>query len=871
MEVGYEFQYDNSDYLKRKEKEIELLKEEIKLTEQLKKVTGEAIKDSGQTKVIQDTVKEIDKLNDKVESTKEATERARSGIKDWTRDLKVGNTTLGEASDKVKGWIASLTNSKKAIKENIALSKTQSESVELLTTKYGANSKRLLTIAKSANVVKLALAATGIGALLLLLGSLATALTKSQKGMNFLAQAGAVVSSVIGNITDRAVNLVSSLKTLYADGFGAFVSQAKESFTDLNEFIEDGTKAFNLEGQFIALKKEQADLRVEYAQTRATIEQLKLTAEDDTKSAKERGEALKKLAQQEDDLETKRLDILKRKLKITQEQNSLSESTAEDLQKERDLQIEIAEVEEETNGRRLEYQSTARGIEGDRLARLKEQADAIQKLRDEFQGLNDDLNSDISDLDLLESDPVERLNKQRQIALKGLEKSKDKIVELAKELGNPTDEIEAKFDRIAANIQESFNRQIDVIEIEPLIQVRPKTDNTIPQGAKDAVNDLLEEIGKGISSDPIAIPDLRVDFENIDFGDFETSDFDKLRDGLQDVIENVFTPENLENIETINTSLQSVFDGQIEGIDRVIEAREKEIESLEAKLNKQQDLADKGKNNNLNGIKEQLAEEQRLLEEAEAKKAALRKKSLIAQLIADSASQASSFATSLASLIDTTSKTPLPFPANILAVGAVIAQFFALVAGIKGQLSQINSLYTGGSLSDHLPNGLRSSGVIKKGFSNDRPGRGKGLAIEGTNIRVGGDEFLVNDKTAMANSRFLEAFNSDMYNGIDLKEMADFAAKRGYTSMTDITKSLRQPMALPVYTPIQSTLSGNSGGSNGITAKQFGEIGEKHAKMVVKAIDDKFESTPYYDKEGKVIGVIMAKKNHVKKVEFVVK
>jgi hypothetical protein len=102
--------------------------------------------------------------------------------------------------------------------------------------------------------------------------------------------------------------------------------------------------------------------------------------------------------------------------------------------------------------------------------------------------------------------------------------------------------------------------------------------------------------------------------------------------------------------------------------------------------------------------------------------------------------------------------------AGVITAGAAIVSMFAIWRKFRQQSQQLSepvSLFTGGKIGDHM----------KPGYSpqSDRPGHGRGHMIEGTNIRVGADEWLLNAKTSKKQGRFIGEFlNSGMLDNVDL-------------------------------------------------------------------------------------------------------
>lgn len=265
--------------------------------------------------------------------------------------------------------------------------------------------------------VKAAIAATGIGALVIAVFTLIQYFTRTERG----AQALRVVTAALGATMDALMDVVislgetifrvftepkkvlkefsTSIKTFVTDqinnileGIGLLGSAIKKvfekDFTGAMEDAKNGAKslgeglfklsnaplvaltngaielgkeigkdteaAVKLANAFNRLKKSQRELNVETAQSRAEIKNLNKIAEDITLTFSERAEAAEKAGNMESDLLNRRLGLAEENVRILKEQNSLSETNEEDLQKLADAEIVLAQIRMES----LEMQTT---------------------------------------------------------------------------------------------------------------------------------------------------------------------------------------------------------------------------------------------------------------------------------------------------------------------------------------------------------------------------------------------------------------------------------------------------------------------------------------------------------------------------------
>ena len=226
--------------------------------------------------------------------------------------------------------------------------------------------------------IKAGLISTGIGAFVVLIGSLATYFTQTKKGAELLEQAFAGVGAAIAVITDRISQIGGAIAKVFSGDFKGAAEDVKGALSGISEEIkEEATAAVTLKKAFNGLADAQRDLRVKTAESKAEIEALKIIAEDVTKSDKERTEAAQKAFDTEQALMAERIAIAEEALRIKQEENALGESMAEDLDAEADLQIELAAIKEESTAKQIGLQNFLNGLK--QATRDKEKAAAAER------------------------------------------------------------------------------------------------------------------------------------------------------------------------------------------------------------------------------------------------------------------------------------------------------------------------------------------------------------------------------------------------------------------------------------------------------------------------------------------------------------
>lgn len=389
------------------------------------------------------------------------------------------------------------------------------------------------------------LATTGIGALVIAVGSLVAYFTKTERGAEALRVIMATLGGVVGAFTDKAVALGESvyeafnnpkqaledlgdsftyyftefipnavqnvidglgllgnaIGLLFEGKFSAAADVAAEGFSKVADGITDivpvtavlksvaeevveigkqavisGNAAGNLEKRLNALKKAERDLAVETANRRAEIKELNKDAEDTTKTYEERAIAAQKASDIESNLLARRVQLAKENVAIIREQNALSESSEEDIQKLADAEVALANIREQS----LEMQTTlqnklnilkqqqeaeiATDKENKRLEKLKEEDNAIReyKLENDEATLEDLLifEQRKRDLELEQTDLTEA--EKEAIKLSYLEKEKQ-AAEAKKAQDKKDSEDRIKLEEAEANAKKSLTNAVFAI------------------------------------------------------------------------------------------------------------------------------------------------------------------------------------------------------------------------------------------------------------------------------------------------------------------------------------------------------------------------------------------------------------------------
>lgn len=260
--------------------------------------------------------------------------------------------------------------------------------------------------------LKIALISTGIGALIVALGSLIAYFTQTKRGgevlERFMSRLGAAVAvitdrfSAMGesifnafknprqavsdlweaikqNFINRITGIIENAKALGrvlngvfnldwneikagAEDFGRSLIQISTGFDRaqqdgiINGFKELGAEiartadqADRLTAANQRLRDNQRALNVETARARADIKELNKIAEDTTRSLEERIAAAQQAGEIEENLMKRRLALAAENVRIIRQQNALSESLDDDLDRLAQAEIELANIRMESS------------------------------------------------------------------------------------------------------------------------------------------------------------------------------------------------------------------------------------------------------------------------------------------------------------------------------------------------------------------------------------------------------------------------------------------------------------------------------------------------------------------------------------------
>lgn len=374
-------------------------------------------------------------------------------------------------------------------------------------------------VTKALKLLKVALVSTGIGAIVVALGSLVSYLSQTQVGIELANKVMASLGATVNVLIDRLSMLGSALVNLFTGNFKQAGEDAINIFKGMgSEIVEETKLAWELADVLNEIDKREVMLSMSRAANRAEIEKLKKAADDTTLSTQERIKAAERAAKIEQDdlkIQTQLAEVrLANSLGFTQMNDEvrklieqikegdvtadevisklgLSQSTIEDLKEFREQYVQLQELQEDSYGRQTELQNTLNSIrqEGaDKTKELREkELEEVRKAEDamlalvkdgrqkQTQEIEYEYNRQIEDLrnrlstetDLTSNareainTQIEALEKQKQDALQKLSDE-----ELQKEIDNRQKLIEAQLASVEEGSRQEYDLKLEQLQAQ---------------------------------------------------------------------------------------------------------------------------------------------------------------------------------------------------------------------------------------------------------------------------------------------------------------------------------------------------------------------------------------------------------------------
>lgn len=491
-------------------------------------------------------------------------------------------------------------------------------------------------LTKVLKLLKVALVSTGIGALVVALGSLVAWFTKTQKGVETANKIMGALGATINVIIDRASKLGSALVNLFTGNFKKAGEDAKAVFSGIGKEIADETKqAWKLAEVLNEIDKKEVMLSMSRAANRAEIEKLKKAADDQTLSTQERIKAAEKAAEIEKKDLNVQTQLAEARLantlgftKMTGEVRKLmeqikagdvtadevigklglSESTIEDLKNFRDQFNELQELMEDSYGRQTEQQNTLNSIRQEGADKAKEakqkELEAIRAAEDAMLALVKDKREQArKEVELTYSRQIEDLKislkqeenltvKARQAIndqIKALEQQKSMELqklsdeELQKEIDNRTKLISLQLESVREGSEQEYQLKMQQLDAQRTAELANKElTEQMKQAIVDKYNkqmdDLLTQREQEISEKQQEAVRVRMENEIMQMQQSGVSELEILQEQAE------------QKLEFLNSVQQQEGESEQEFLNRKLQANQEYLDAKQAIADKEVEI-----------------------------------------------------------------------------------------------------------------------------------------------------------------------------------------------------------------------------------------------------------------------------------------
>ena len=241
---------------------------------------------------------------------------------------------------------------------------------------------------KSFKSLRVAILASGIGALVLAITSVTTAFKASEEGQNKFAKFFTQIKVVIGNVTDLLADFGMAIINVFTGNFKEAKKSIDAVIDGIKNFGEETRKEIKIAGELADMrakadKAERALITARAEANRKVAELREIAADKENISVQERIAAIKEAGAVEEEITKREIEAARLRFEAKKQENALSKSTKEDLDEEARLKARLTELETgrlriqkaltaELTATLREEEAERKRIEAERIAAEKE-------------------------------------------------------------------------------------------------------------------------------------------------------------------------------------------------------------------------------------------------------------------------------------------------------------------------------------------------------------------------------------------------------------------------------------------------------------------------------------------------------------------
>jgi hypothetical protein len=736
--VDLKLNFDDNGVVKIQEKQIELVKQQVKAFSDMEKAINSVYDDSvTQSKMYNDAIRQnLQELKAQDLQLKKTSTAADL----YNKALDRATDIFGQFKDQATGAINGLKNYASGL---VASARSATGFVKVL------------------KLVRVALISTGIGAIVIALVGLVAAFGRTAAGAEKMAQIfkglTATVDVVIGRfatVGNAIIGLFNGTKTL-----SQATKEAAGAFNGLGKEMKAAfTEGQRIEKIYQQLEKSARQLSVDESQVAKRVAYLQSVAEKEGISAGKAINAISAARKAEIDITDRKIEQQEFLLKNIQAEIKLSGrlgATKEQLDKEAEARVELNALETDRINLAAEYSSRVEQIREQQRQEAKERADQLKKLREDYQKLLGDLEKRLDKATLGSLDGLDRILAEKDAAILEIIELQSSIENAAKIAGVAIPQavrdqvssllglVDSEFKKAVQEYKEKNG--IENFELLPGLQDRQRA-KELEKIVKENAFNVVDAAGQG-AGEALSV------FDNIK---------QKILDSLNLSEEQLgfITDQISSTIASIDSIISSGIERQIADNERLIKSIEDRVKAAEDAYNEELKLQEDGFANSAKLKEDDLKKEQARLQAAQQKKEELEKRALRQQLIADSLAQASQLALGAAKVLTAESSKGL---VGIVTAAAGIALLFRIIAQARANAAKFST-----------PTKFRGGGQLLEGPSHEQGG----IPIVIGNSRVveaEGGEFVIRKKSSIVNEEFFHRVNRGEYDHLDLTKTIEQA------------------------------------------------------------------------------------------------
>lgn len=267
----------------------------------------------------------------------------------------------------------------------------------------------------SMKTLKGALISTGIGALVVAVGTLATYFTQTDRGADMLENTLGGLGQAVRVIIDRISKLGESVVKLFQGDIKGAAETAKNAFKGIGEEIRrEAKEGVKMVERLREIEDAERDLLVLRAQANKEIAKARLIADDELKTVKEREQAVKRAFALESQIAKKEQETAQKYVKYIEDRMKLQEFSGQDEIDLAEARAKVLELQTENLKRSKRLEGELRSLRNEERQKLEEydkkRAEAAKKELD-YQNF----------LKSGEKELIDSINLRRQAQVKSLE------------------------------------------------------------------------------------------------------------------------------------------------------------------------------------------------------------------------------------------------------------------------------------------------------------------------------------------------------------------------------------------------------------------------------------------------------------------